>query len=142
MKVVLDTNVVSELFRPDRVGNADVRRWFDTVSKRSVHLNRVTQAEIWAGAYGHRDARQSELLFQYWDELSRNLSILDFDLVACKNAARFLGSRKRRGRPVFFADAAIAGIAMANHCALATRNTKDFEGSDLILVNPFEPPEG
>lgn len=36
-------------------------------------------------------------------------------------------------------NAPAAALALANTCALATRKTKDFEGSDLILINPFEP---
>jgi predicted nucleic acid-binding protein len=32
----------------------------------------------------------------------------------------------------------IAAICLANGARLATRNTRDFEGLDLKLVNPFE----
>jgi predicted nucleic acid-binding protein len=35
-------------------------------------------------------------------------------------------------------DAMIAAICLENGATLATRNTKDFEGLDLRLVNPFE----
>ncbi len=35
-------------------------------------------------------------------------------------------------------DAMIAAICLANGATLATRNTKDFEGLDLKLINPFE----
>ena len=35
-------------------------------------------------------------------------------------------------------DAMIAAICLRNGATLATRNTKDFEGLDLKLVNPFE----
>jgi predicted nucleic acid-binding protein len=34
-------------------------------------------------------------------------------------------------------DALIAAIALANSMILATRNTDDFEGLELPLVNPF-----
>ena len=32
----------------------------------------------------------------------------------------------------------IAAICLSTGAALATRNTKDFEGLDLVLINPFE----
>jgi predicted nucleic acid-binding protein len=35
-------------------------------------------------------------------------------------------------------DAMIAAICLQHRATLATRNTKDFEGLDLKLVNPFE----
>ena len=137
--IVLDTNVVSELFRPARLRDSHVNAWFSALAAASVSLNRVTEAEIWAGAYGHRDRRQSEMLFEYWRDLAGRLAILEFDAIASRLTAQFMGHRRRAGRPVSFADAAIAGIALANDCSVATRNTKDFEGSGLILVNPFDP---
>ncbi len=35
-------------------------------------------------------------------------------------------------------DAMIAAICLTHGATLATRNTKDFEGLDLKLINPFE----
>lgn len=35
-------------------------------------------------------------------------------------------------------DAQIAAICLSHGATLATRNTKDFAGLDLSLVNPFE----
>jgi predicted nucleic acid-binding protein len=32
----------------------------------------------------------------------------------------------------------IAAISLTHGASLATRNTKDFEGLDLKLINPFE----
>jgi len=34
-------------------------------------------------------------------------------------------------------DAMIAAIAVSNKATLATRNTRDFDGCGLRLVNPF-----
>ncbi len=137
--IVLDTNVVSELFRPDHLRHPFVIEWFANLSDAPIVLNRITEAEIRTGAHGHRDNKQSILLIDYWNTLAERLPIYEFDALACLKASLFRGSRKLSGRPVSFADAAIAGIALANDCALATRNTKDFEGSNLILINPFDP---
>ena len=43
------------------------------------------------------------------------------------------------GRPIGPVDAMIAATCLVHDATLATRNTRDFEGLDLKLVNPFEP---
>ena len=52
--------------------------------------------------------------------------------------ARWEEERRKAGRPMETKDAMIAAICLANGATLATRNTRDFEGLDLKLVNPFE----
>jgi predicted nucleic acid-binding protein len=42
------------------------------------------------------------------------------------------------GKPIDTMDALIAAIALAHSMTLATRNTGDFAGLGLPLVNPFE----
>ena len=58
------------------------------------------------------------------------------------NAAHRYGTisaqRHKIGPRMGTKDAMIAAICLANGATLATRNTKDFEGLDLKLVNPFE----
>jgi toxin FitB len=51
--------------------------------------------------------------------------------------AELFATSKKLGRPIDFADCAIAACAMQNHFALATRNTKHFEGLGIELMNPW-----
>jgi predicted nucleic acid-binding protein len=46
--------------------------------------------------------------------------------------------RRRLGRPVEIRDNLIAGIVLASHAKLATRNVKHFEEIASLLVNPWE----
>jgi len=136
---LLDTNVVSEALRPHHNTSANVRTWLQFHGESRFFLSRISETEIKAGAYGHPDPVQGRRLIESWNALSKRLTLLEFTHMASDSAARFSAKRNLAGRPVSFADAAIAGIALANNCALATRNTKDFEGSDLTLINPFDP---
>ena len=45
-----------------------------------------------------------------------------------------------RGGMRKLADALIAGTAMANDVAVATRNVKDFAGPDIDTLNPWDAP--
>ncbi|MBH2020184.1 MAG: VapC toxin family PIN domain ribonuclease [Burkholderiales bacterium] len=62
-----------------------------------------------------------------------------FDSAAAKNHALIVAARTRQGQPISTEDAQIAAIALACGLTVATRNTRDFENIDgLILANPWK----
>ena len=63
--------------------------------------------------------------------------ILSFDEPAARAFAEIAANRRSQGRPISEFDAQIAAIAKANGAALATRDTADFEGCGIGLVNPW-----
>jgi predicted nucleic acid-binding protein len=48
-----------------------------------------------------------------------------------------MASRHKKGRPVDLRDTMIAGIALACHATLATRNTEHFEDLPVPVVDPW-----
>jgi predicted nucleic acid-binding protein len=48
-----------------------------------------------------------------------------------------MASRHSKGRPGELRDTMIAGIALAQHAALATRNTANFDDVPVTLINPW-----
>lgn len=61
------------------------------------------------------------------------------DSAAAKNHALIVAARTRQGQPISTEDAQIAAIALACGLTVATRNTRDFENIDgLILANPWK----
>jgi hypothetical protein len=62
--------------------------------------------------------------------------VLAFDEGAAAQYADVVCERERAGRPIGVADAQIAAICRALDAALATRNTGDFLGTGIKLVNP------
>ena len=61
-----------------------------------------------------------------------------FDRQAAAYDADNLVEREHRGTPTSIQDAMIAAIACSWDAAIATRNIKDFEGTDVELINPWE----
>ena len=64
--------------------------------------------------------------------------ILAFDDLSARAFARIAASRRKLGRPMAELDAQIAAIAFVHDATLATRNTADFEGCGVRLINPWE----
>jgi predicted nucleic acid-binding protein len=48
-----------------------------------------------------------------------------------------MAQRKRLGRPVEVRDTMIAGIVLANHATLATRNAQHFSDVAATVINPW-----
>ena len=57
-----------------------------------------------------------------------------------KQAATLKAQAQRSGRTPDLGDALIAGTALANDLALATRNVRDFEGLGLHAIDPWTAP--
>jgi hypothetical protein len=62
--------------------------------------------------------------------------IMPFDEQAARAFAEIAVGRRFQGRPISEFDAQITSIAKANRALPATRNTVDFEGCGVRLVNP------
>ena len=63
--------------------------------------------------------------------------ILELNTASGELAAAFLAARQIDGRPTDVGDSMIAGIALANGAAIATRNRNDFEGAGIDLIDPW-----
>jgi predicted nucleic acid-binding protein len=137
--IVVDTNLVSEVMRERPDGK--VLLWYRSVPRRQLYTTTVTVAEILAGIgylpEGRRQAamqQDARLMF----ENDFNGRILPFDLASTESYARIAATRRAQGRPIKPLDGQIAAITITHDMSLATRNTKDFEGCGVDLINPWE----
>jgi len=137
--IVLDTNVLSALMRtePDPV----VLRWLDRQARVSIWTTSVTIFEIRFGLRtmpaGKRQATMSAIFERWLDEVVQQRMAV-FDEAAARQAADLEAERRKRGRPGELRDTMIAGIVLASHATLATRNAKHFEDIAKSVVNPWE----
>lgn len=137
--IVLDTNVLSELMRPDP--DQAVIAWMDSQEPAQLFLTAVTVAEILYGIAhlpdGKRKAglRERGVAMLQEDFAGR---VISFDEAAAAQYAEVVCERQASGRSISMADAQIAAICRTlNGATLATRNSRDFEGIGLDLANPW-----
>ncbi|GEL45753.1 type II toxin-antitoxin system VapC family toxin [Cellulomonas hominis] len=136
--IVLDTNVISEIFRPDP--EARVVTWLEGLTG-DVAITAVTLAELLAGLHRLPEGQRRTALVEQVDlalePYRATRAILPFDAAAAGQYAEVLAVRERAGRPIHTADAQIAAICRAHGATCATRNVKDFDGTGIDVVNPW-----
>lgn len=140
--IVLDTNVVSELMRPEPA--PAVVAWLRQRSDLGLHTTTVTVAEIRYGIARLPEGRRRESLRRAADEIFAAFprQILSFDLPAANAYVDVVSGRENAGNPIDGFDAQIAAICRSRAATLATRNTKDFTDTGLVLVNPWQEAAG
>jgi predicted nucleic acid-binding protein len=135
--ILLDTNVVSELTKPQP--DPRVVHWLRQ-SAPALALPIIAVAEMAFGIEKLAEGRRREELLEALRGLVLEFAdrLFDFNVKAAWAYGRILATARRAGRPMAVPDALIAAIAEANGCALATRNAKDFAGTGLDLLDPWQ----
>jgi hypothetical protein len=139
---ILDTNVISEPMQPSP--SATVLAWWAQQQPGALFITTVTVAEI---LYGiellPHGKRRADLLAGAERMFGKVLvgRTLPFDEDAARAFPEIAVRRRAQGRPIADLDAQIAAITHSRNAILATRNTADFEGCGVRLVNPWQPSE-
>lgn len=137
--ILLDTNVVSELM--DDAGSVTVSEWIDAQDPTGLFFSSVSLSEILYGLRTMPHGRRRDALRLSFERFVGDVfpqRVLAFDEAAARVYGDIRGARKEMGRPMANFDGQIAAIAQVHSLKLATRNTRDFEGIGLDLINPFD----
>jgi toxin FitB len=135
LSFLLDTNAVSEIRRGR---DPNVRAWAAAARDADLYLSVMTLGEIRIGIdrLRHRDAVQADVFVHWLSELRNRFAdrILPVDARVADewgqlNAAASLNT----------VDSLIAATARVHELTVVTRNTKDFQGCRVPLLNPWEP---
>ena len=139
--IILDTNVISELLRP--APEPKVEHWLSAQDGLNVYLTSISEAELRYGLAIMGNGKRRAALVDAVDRILReDLAgrILPFDSSAAQSFATIAAARRSAGRPIAQADCQIASIAHTRGATVATRNTPDFEGCEIDLINPWTGP--
>jgi hypothetical protein len=135
--IILDTNVLSELMRPQP--SPLVRDWIGQQVSDELCTTAVTVAEIRYGLERLPDGRKASLVAAATEVFTAlGEYIYPFDTNAAIAYAQIVARRDSLGLPIEGFDAQIAAICRTRGGALATRNGKDFEETGIEVVNPWQ----
>jgi predicted nucleic acid-binding protein len=134
---LLDTNVISELRRPNKA-NRNVVAWANAVPAAGFFISVVSILEIELGArlIERKDAAQGAILRSWIDDqiLARfEGRILAIDTAVAQRCAQLHVPNPRAER-----DALIAATALVHGLTVVTRNVGDFEPTGVPLLNPWD----
>ena len=133
--IVLDTNVISALRKPDR--HPQVVAWVEAQHEADLYLTAITLSELERGAaLRKRGAAGAGAALEAW-VVATVASFLDRILPFGHEEARIWGRLSaeigNQGT-----DIQIAGTVLAQGGTMATRTVRHFVSTGVALVNPYE----
>ena len=137
MKFLLDTNVISEIVKPN--GNKNVLSLLEKVNWEDVYLSSFTIGELSYGIERLPSGKRKHEL-SIWVYMKLPLSFKD--RILPHNSDVFIEWGRIRANAVRtfpYDDMLLAAVAIFHDMTLVTRNIYDFEGIEGIkLLNPWE----
>lgn len=130
MSFLLDTNVLSELARPRPDRGVEV--WAQ--SHFWVNLSCIVVEELSFGLAWKPNFRVQKWLEGFLDE---RCEILPITVEIARAAGILRGQLQAAGETRAQSDILIAATAAHHGLTLVTRNTADFQGCGINLLNPF-----
>ncbi len=135
MSYLLDTNVISEIRRGR---DPHVRAWIAHVDDLDLHLSVLTIGEIRKGIelLRARDPAQADVFASWLGELQRRFAerILPIETRIADTWGRLNATAPRNK-----VDSLIDATGRIHNLTVVTRNTDDFAGCDVPLLNPWQP---
>jgi toxin FitB len=132
---LLDTNVVSEIRRGR---DENVAAWAGEVADADLYLSVLTLGEIRKGIerLRGRDPVQADVFAAWLEQLRDGFAdrILPIDGRVAEDWGRLNAPAERKT-----VDSLIAATARLHDLTVVTRNTADFDGCEVSLLNPWQP---
>ena len=137
--IVLDTNVLSELMRPEP--HPVVFGWVAAQPRATLFTTSITKAEILYGVAALPEGRRRQALaeaaeFLFAEEFTGR--VLGFPPEAAQYYATIVTDRRRAGTPIESFDALIAAAARAAGARVATRDVGGFKDCGVDLIDPWQ----
>jgi predicted nucleic acid-binding protein len=136
VKYLLDTNIISEMQKPHC--NPKVKAFIDQIPQDNMYICAIVLGELSYGVEklppGKKKHELAIWLYTKLPEWFRG-RIIDLDTDTMTEWGKI---RATTGRTLPVIDSLLASAAITHHMTLVTRNTKDFEGVEgIMMFNPW-----
>lgn len=132
---ILDTNVISEL-RKGAKADANVLAWASSVEASTLYISPISIMEIEMGILRlDRDQAQQDILRTWFERhvlVAFAERILAIDVHVVRACAKLHVPKLKSER-----DALITATGIVHQMTIVTRNTADFAGTGVALLNPW-----
>ncbi len=138
MKILLDTCVLSELQNPQ--GQAVVKDAVMRIDDDSLFLSVLTLGEIAKDIALLAPGQKKQVLSQWFDSLETQFSnrILPIETETARMWGELIARAQKTGVTIPAADGLLAATALRYGMHIMTRNTRHFEASGAMIIDPFK----
>jgi predicted nucleic acid-binding protein len=136
--VILDTNVLSELFRPSP--NPQVIATLRPLAPETVYVSVLTMGELRNGVSLLSPGSRRDDVRRFADQIERDYRdrLLDIDVNIAQIWGEITARGKLSGRQIPTIDGLIAATALRHGLSVMTRNADHFEVAGVSVINPWQ----
>jgi predicted nucleic acid-binding protein len=134
MTYLVDANVLSEPTKP--VPNNKVIDWL-TANEGNLVVDSIIVGELYVGILALPRGRKRTQLEQWFGNVVQAIDCLPWDATISRRWAKLVVDLKQKGDKLPLLDSMIAATALQHDLTVATRNTRDFNKTDVQVLNPF-----
>ena len=137
MSFILDTNIISELRKPEPA--PELLDWYSRVDEESLLISVLTIGEIQMGIKQLDDGKRKQELEIWLETIKDNYKshLIPVSADVAEKWGELSASCRKAGKTLPVIDGLIAATASVTGSILVTRNTSDFEGTGIRLMNPW-----
>ncbi|MEO0968183.1 MAG: type II toxin-antitoxin system VapC family toxin [Cyanobacteria bacterium J06639_18] len=137
MRVLLDTCVLSELYKP--IPLESVKSAVDSLLDNDIYISVITLGEISKGISLLSESRRKRDLSVWFNNIEHVYAkrVLQIDSEIAAIWGKITAIAQKKGFILAAADGLIAATALRHGLYLMTRNVKDFEVTGVLLLNPW-----
>ena len=123
-KLIIDTSILIDYFRKTDKEKSRLVQHFRKYQK--IYISSITEFEIYNGA--------TEAHKEFWDKMLTRITVLDFDSLAAREAARIVSELKIKRKSIDKPDLFIAATALIHELTFDTLNVKHFKHIDRLKL--------
>ena len=137
MRVLLDTCVLSELYKPEPL--VIVYEAVNNVPDEHLFISVVTMGEIGKGIALLPDGQRKQALLKWFTTIEHEYAerLLPITADTATIWGKITARAQQEGYIIPASDGLIAATALQHGLHLMTRNVKDFEPTHVMLINPW-----